>query len=89
MMHQDILIPSKASFDKGTLTKILLAAHMNQIVRLDGVSKLETDWSVNFQTYRKFSNWGKNLQDICTAFVQRLNGSICDCYRNVIPFAAK
>ena len=46
MMHQDILIPSKASFDKGTLTKILLAAHMNQIVRLDGVNWNQTGMSI-------------------------------------------
>ena len=74
MMHQDILIPSKASFDKGTLAKnIISRPHKSNIAARRG--KLESDWNVNFQTYRKFSNWGENLQDICTAFVQRLNGS--------------
>ena len=46
MMHQDILIPSKASFDKGTVAKILLAAHINQILRLDGVNWNQTGMSI-------------------------------------------
>ena len=46
MMHQDILIPSKASFDKGTLAKILFAAHLNQILRLDGVNWNQTGMSI-------------------------------------------